>query len=389
MAKMTVMVMGDVCMEKKQDLMDEAYAKSYLAECLPLLFRADVRIANLENAICAPEHPIAKCGPNLWQRPENMVFFKEAGVDCCILANNHTGDFGPDGLVNTLRELDAQGFGRVGAGMDLDDAYKPWYTDTPAGRLAVCAFCENEFGGATLDLPGSAGFDLHRVSCAIREARAHADFVLVVMHGGNEHNPISSPNVVARYRTFVDFGADAVVGMHPHCPQGFETYRGAPIVYSLGNFFFRWYANDPGGFRGYIVELTFEKKKPAALTVHPYRYNDDTTKLHLFGGAERETMLAYLDRLSAYIKDERELRRMFDGWCTITGPSHAAYAYKEEYLEQHDFPTGHPMLAVRNIRTCEAHNELVTNLSRMIIEGRVEEGRKTALEIKELQIMPV
>ena len=64
-------------------------------------------------------------------------------------------------------------------------------------------------------------------------------------------------------------------------------------------------------------------------------------------------------------------------------------AFDEAYLDQHDFPTGHPMLALRNIRTCEAHDELVTNLFRMILEGRVEEGRKTAEEIRELQKMPI
>ncbi|MBO4299936.1 MAG: hypothetical protein J5998_14200, partial [Clostridia bacterium] len=106
-------------------------------------------------------------------------------------------------------------------------------------------------------------------------------------------------------------------------------------------------------------------------------------------GEEKAKMMAYIDKLSAIIPDEAAIRRYFDGWCTITGPSHAKYNFDEAYLDGHDFPTGHPMLALRNIRTCEAHDELVTNLFRMILEDRVEEGRKTALEIKELQKMPI
>ncbi|MDY3285375.1 MAG: CapA family protein [Eubacteriales bacterium] len=384
-----VAVMGDICMNRIQDEMDEGRAKGLLAEVRPLLARADVRIANLENAITEPLTPIAKCGPNLWQKRENLCFYREAGIDCAILANNHTGDFGPGAVEETVRVLDEEGFGHTGAGENLDAAYEPWYTDTPAGRLAVCAFCENEFGGATLDAWGSAGFDLHRVSCALRKARENADFVLAVMHGGNEYNPLPSPGVRARYRTFVDLGADAVVGMHPHCMQGAETYRGAPVIYSPGNFLFHSAENDPSWYSGYIVELTFEKGEKPAFLLHPYRFNPELTRIHLYEGEEKQAVLEYLERLSAIIGDERLLRQYFDGWCMITGPAHARPSFDDAYLEEQDFPKGHMMLAVRNIRTCEAHNELVTNLCRVIVEGRVGAAREMVPKIRELQKMPV
>ena len=106
-----VAVMGDICMNRIQDEMDEGRAKGLLAEVRPLLARADVRIANLENAITEPLTPIAKCGPNLWQKRENLCFYREAGIDCAILANNHTGDFGPGAVEETVRVLDEEGFG--------------------------------------------------------------------------------------------------------------------------------------------------------------------------------------------------------------------------------------------------------------------------------------
>lgn len=388
--ELRIAVMGDICMEEYQDKMDTARAKGLLKEVKPVLDSADLRIANLENAIVEPKAPIAKCGPNLWQRPENMCFFKEAGIELCILANNHTGDFGPEGMMNTIQELDKQGFGHVGAGKNLDAAYRPWYRDTEAGRIAVCAFCENEFGGATLDTAGSAGFDQHRVAVALREARENADFVLVIMHGGTEYNPVPSVGVRGRYRTFVDLGADAVIGMHPHCMQGHEVYQGAPIVYSPGNFLFRGHPDSaPSWFCGYMVELVFRKDGMPTIALHPYRYNLDLTRIHLFEGEEKEKVLAYIERLSSYLADERALREWFDGWCMITGPGHAQFAFDEKYLDETDFPKGHPMLAVRNIRTCEAHNELVTNLCRMIIEGRVEQAKKMVPVIREVQKIPV
>ena len=384
-----VAVMGDICMDQMQDAMTPERAAALLAGVRPLLDAADLRIANLENAIAEPDAPIAKCGPNLWQKPENLCFYREARVDCAILANNHTGDFGPEGVENTVRVLDEWGLGHAGAGANLDAAYEPWYALTDAGTLAVCAWCENEFGGATLDAWGSAGFDWNRAANAVKAAKAKADFVLVIMHGGNEHNPLPSPRVRARYRTFVDLGADAVVGMHPHCMQGAETYEGAPILYSTGNFLFREMTDDPSWFRGYIADLTFEKGKKPVFALHPYVFDKALTAIRLFEGEEKEKMLAYLDTLSAIIPDEALLRRYFDGWCTITGPSHAKYAFDAAWLDEHDFPKGHPALAVRNIRTCEAHDELVTNLCRMVLEGRVEAGRKMAEKLRELQKAPV
>ena len=128
-----VAVMGDICMDQMQDAMTPERAAALLAGVRPLLDAADLRIANLENAIAEPDAPIAKCGPNLWQKPENLCFYREARVDCAILANNHTGDFGPEGVENTVRVLDEWGLGNAGAGANLDAAYEPWYALTDAG----------------------------------------------------------------------------------------------------------------------------------------------------------------------------------------------------------------------------------------------------------------
>ena len=53
-----------------------------------------------------------------------------------------------------------------------------------------------------------------------------SDYVIVVFHGGNEFNPLPSPDTVDRYRFVCDMGADTVIGGHTHCPQGYEIYEG-------------------------------------------------------------------------------------------------------------------------------------------------------------------
>ena len=106
------------------------------------------------------------------------------------------------------------------AGRNLADSYEPWIFEKNGLSLAVLAVAENEFGGATADRPGMAAFSLGRLSQAMDAARRKAAFVIVVIHGGNEYNPLPSPRVIERYRLIARLGADAVIGMHTHCPQG-------------------------------------------------------------------------------------------------------------------------------------------------------------------------
>ncbi len=384
-----VAVMGDICLHDIHPLITPERSKQLLREAMPILDAADVCVANLENTVEYHDTPIFKCGPNLWQSRESLCFVKAAGIDCNILANNHVGDFSPKGVDETIRILDEEGLGHVGAGTNLDAAYKPWYTETEGGKLAVCAFCENEFGGATLTESGVAGFDLLRAFRAIREAKANADYVLVVMHGGNEYNPLPSPNVRARYRSFVEMGADAVVGMHPHCMQGTEIYEGAPIVYSPGNFIFPALYHEKFWFSGYTVDINFKKDAPTTLELHPYRFSEELDLIHFYEGDEKWLVLEYIDKLSMYISNEALLREHFDGWCMITGPSHASYSFDKSYIDDPDKTLERPALTHRNVHTCEAHNELITNTARIIVEGRVAEAKAMVAKIHELQKLPI
>lgn len=390
---LSVAIAGDICMRNLTDIMDAEYSREALREMQPILDSADVRLINLENAIIDGGTAIHKSGPPLKGSPKNLVFLKEGHFDCAILANNHVGDYGEEGVYSTLEALDKEGIAYVGAGRNLDESYVPWYYEANDCKLAVIAICENEFGIAEADKAGTAGFNMYRVLHAIKNAKAGADFVIVVMHGGNEYNPIPSPRIVSLYRMFVDLGADAVIGMHPHCMQGFEMYNNAPIVYSTGNFLFsKSISQDEKSpwYYGYLPYITFEKGKPAALEVIPYRYNIECTLISPFKGEEKEIMLSYLSEISQPLKDEELLKKFFMGWCIISGISHAErMVYKTEYLNEAEFPTGHPLLAIRNMYTCEAHNELMTVFFKMLADGKLDIGRSMVDEIKRLQKMPI
>ena len=136
----------------------------------------------------------------------------------------------------------------VGAGRDLAAAQAPVYLQ--AGRLTVAyvaasraeKFCMTP--EATDTTPGILlCYDNNRFIASIREAAAHADYVVAFPHWGIERSTDLQDEQTQGARAYIDAGADAVIGTHAHCMQGIEFYQGKPILYNLGNFWF-------DGFKG-------------------------------------------------------------------------------------------------------------------------------------------
>ena len=99
-----------------------------------------------------------------------------------------------------------------------------------------------EAGG---DSPGIMWcYDNEKFLDSIREAAENADFVVALPHWGVEHSTELEAEQVESAHAYIDAGADAVIGAHPHILQGLEYYEGKPIMYSLGNFWFDGYDID-------------------------------------------------------------------------------------------------------------------------------------------------
>lgn len=390
---MKVVVAGDLCMRNLSGVLDEDYSKKVLKKIMPVINQGDLKVINLENPLLDGGNPIHKSGPPLKGSPEDIVFLKEGGFNCACLANNHIGDYGDEGVISTLKVLEENGIGHMGAGRNIEEAYEPFYYKGKDSTVAVIGVCENEFGIAEEDRPGSAGFDTYRVQKTIGEASKKADHVLVIMHGGNEYCPVPSPMIMNLYRTFAGMGADCVVGMHPHCIQGYEYHGKTPIIYSTGNFLFKT-ASGAGEkspwYYGYVPVITFEKGKDPSLEIHPYRYDLECTEISPFQGEEKKRMMEYIKEISLPLADEEHIKNLFKGWCIISGIDHARRLnFKEDFLNGTIFPTGHPLLPMRNILTCESHCNMVKTTLKMMADGKLEEGRNMVEELKRLQKMPV
>src|SRR5262249_13208285 len=90
----------------------------------------DVRIINLETAITESEDYWPDKSVLYRMSPRNIGCLTAARISCCSLANNHTLDWGDEGLQETLRTLDLAGIAHAGAGRNCPEA-------GPLRRLAV------------------------------------------------------------------------------------------------------------------------------------------------------------------------------------------------------------------------------------------------------------
>ncbi|MBO5280231.1 MAG: CapA family protein [Clostridia bacterium] len=365
--------------------MNEQTASEILEKVLPYTEQADFRIVNLEEPLADEEkyEPIYKSGPNLIA-PQNCISFLDVlGVDVAVLANNHTGDYGDGAIKDTLALLDAHGIKHAGAGKNIDEAYNSVILEKDGTKVSILSVCENEFGIATETKYGSAGYNARRLLNKIKSEKERADVVIVIFHGGNEYNPLPAPVAVDRYRLICDMGADAVIAMHTHCPQGFETYDGKPIVYSMGNFLFQSFGekdSKDSWFYGYMSILNIDADKKISLEVLPYNYYTGN-KINVFEGDDKEKMMAYLKNISDIIQDPEELHRYYMGWC-------CGYRYFPKSVDEYCGLKG-TFAAAKNLLTCEAHCDKLRENYRILNDGEEDLAREYEIKAKELMKMPV
>lgn len=220
--------------------------------------RPDLRIVNLETSITTSEQWAPK-GINYRMHPKNAGCLTAAGIDCCVLANNHILDFGPAGLTETLETLERLTIQTAGAGRNLREARAPAVFDLPGGgRVLIFAFGTTSSGippdwaatetrpGVDL-LPDLSAATVRAIAARIHARRRPGDIAVASIHwGGNWGYRIPREHREFARRLIDDAGVDVVHGHSSHHPKGVEVYRDRPILYGCGDFL-----NDYEGIEGY------------------------------------------------------------------------------------------------------------------------------------------
>jgi len=205
--------------------------RSILAEC-------DVLFANLECTLPGDGRHVPT-EPRVIGAPELVRSVAAAGFNVLTLANNHAFDGLEGGFQQLRRLLDELGLRHFGAGMNLDEAEAPAIVEVNGLRLAFLAAVDQRSGPyrfAAENQWGVAPLDIDRLARRIQNLRQQVHHVVVSVHWGEERFLIPSPLQIEQAHALIEAGASIVLGHHPHVLQGLESYRGAPIIYSLGNF---------------------------------------------------------------------------------------------------------------------------------------------------------
>ncbi len=190
------------------------------------------------------------------QNPPAAQAYADVGFDLLTLANNHTLDYGPIGLEDTIRALDALDVVVIGGGRNEAEAHEGTVVEINGTRVGILAYME-PYGAyekkgwfAKGDAPGCALLNRENLKADIARMREQADLVLVHLHYGRNYKGVTKYQKKSS-RWAIDAGADIVNGHHPHVAQGVEIYKGKPIVYSLGNFTFGTGGRFEKGKQGY------------------------------------------------------------------------------------------------------------------------------------------
>ncbi|MBV6494900.1 MAG: Capsule biosynthesis protein CapA [Turneriella sp.] len=217
-------------------------AKPYETIFAPIqeyLLGADVLFGNFESTLT--QH--AKTSKNTsskhvfaFRSPVEMAgVFKKAGFTVLNTANNHSGDFGPIGFKDTMANIEKEGILAVGHKNQIG------YKKIAGSRFAFIPFSYLRAHSNVKDIPG-----MRRL---VKEARLHADIVVISCHWGGEGEKFlhtynkteiffgeNRGNLPHFAHAAIDAGADLILGHGPHVVRALELYKNRLIVYSLGNF---------------------------------------------------------------------------------------------------------------------------------------------------------
>lgn len=260
---------------------------------------ADIMMVNNEFTYSNRGAPLSGKTFTFRAKPEMAENLLKLSVDIVSLANNHVFDYGETALIDTLDTLDHYEIPYVGAGRNLEEAKKIVYMEKGGMRIAFVSATQVErsyvFTKEATD--SSAGvlrtFSPEAFLEVIRRAEETSDFVVVYVHWGTEGvNQFEGDQQLLGHQ-YIDAGADLVIGDHPHCLQGVEYYKGVPIFYSLGNYWFNSRTLDTG-----LVEADICRDGLLELRFVPCLQQNCRTSL-VTDPAQQQRVFRFLESISA------------------------------------------------------------------------------------------
>ena len=215
------------------------------------------------------------------RRPDNLVFnfsretidaLKYLHINTVGLANNHTYNQGKTGFEITQKILEAAGIKYFGSPIENNDA-------------SIARFENNSIKISLIAI--NALTTTSGVEKLVQEEKAEDRFVIVLPHWGNEYQTTHSQNQENLAKSWIEAGADLIIGAHPHVIQDAQIIDEKPVFYSLGNFVFdQTFSQNTQ--QGLILsgEITRDK-----LTIIPIPIESKNLKPELLQGEEKQKII--------------------------------------------------------------------------------------------------
>jgi len=304
-----------------------------------IMQEADIAYGNLEFSI--NDRPDLQRPFYNFRAPREFAWEVAAiGINMVSLSNNHSLDFGPEGLKECLWALDHSGIAHAGAGLTLAAARAPatkrpqsrktqlsllsymrYWTpryrsaDPSAPSLATIdpAVILVDRGGKVESVEGPLEDDVKAMEDDIILAKRRTDVLMVALHNHDvSHHRVygiqdkTPANDHIMYRRAIDSGADIVLGTGPHVLRGIEIYKGKPIFYSLSDFIYQYRTPDKIPI-DLIHQRDQELERPSNVSVWDRRDTPETMEGILVRMTVNQEKLRKIQLIPIVIDDEGPL----------------------------------------------------------------------------------
>jgi poly-gamma-glutamate synthesis protein (capsule biosynthesis protein) len=249
----------------------------------------DLLVANLEGPVAEKQISTTKSIAFRFQ-PDVVPLLARYFFDAVSLANNHALDMGAQGLEDSFRLLPEGGIAAFGYPKSAVDERSVLLREINGQKIALIGLNDTDFKIKT-----------EEVTAKISELHAAGYHVIPYIHWGTEYVHQPGQVQVEMARAFIDAGAMAVIGMHPHVVQSIEIYNNAPIFYSLGNAIFdQYFSVDTQEGLSLSLRLT-----PESATWYLLPLKIERSQFRLMTPEEKQP---FLEKLAGWGGDDQEIK---------------------------------------------------------------------------------
>ena len=292
---MTLAAIGDIMVMPKQlsaafNPVGNSYdfSKSFTA-VRNMFSSVDLMCGNYEGTMAGAKYPYSNGktdseGRIKFNAPDSFATdLKNAGFDVITTANNHAGDYGAEGIANTLDTVRSAGLLQTGTYKEASDRFVPVIAERNGIKVGILS--------ATGVINGNSGLssserrklfsrlqdldDIQQQIDAYREAGA--EYIVMFAHWGKEYDSKASKSSTSYAKRLFSMGVDLIIGAHPHVVEPFEQITvkrdGVPytglVAYSVGNFL----ANMSGNSQyGMFLQITLKRNEEGAVVLDEAAY---------------------------------------------------------------------------------------------------------------------